>query len=125
MHRGGPKRVSTPTILEELQQDMVANPLLIDTVEYLRAAFPAPIAPNEPSPEALAGTLIPDFFFFAFFFSQLTPGVAIPTMTRARRASSIGSAEGVYGPFGSSGLVELPGIPALSMRDRYATQEYK
>jgi hypothetical protein len=42
-------------------------------------------------------------------------------MTRARRASSIGSAEGVYGPFGSSGLIELPGIPALSMRDRYAT----
>lgn len=58
MHRGGPKGASTPTILEELQQDMVANPLLIDTVEYLRAAFPAPIASNEPSPEALAGTLI-------------------------------------------------------------------
>jgi hypothetical protein len=67
MHRGGPKRASTPTILEELQQDMVANPLLIDTVEYLRAAFPAPIAPNEPSPEALAGTLIPDLFFFLLF----------------------------------------------------------
>ncbi len=67
MHRGGPKRASTPTILEELQQDMVANPLLIDTVEYLRAAFPAPIAPNEPSPEALACTLIPDLFFFLLF----------------------------------------------------------
>jgi hypothetical protein len=54
--------------LEELQQDMVANPLLIDTVEYLRAAFPAPIASNEPSPEALAGTLISPHFSCFFWF---------------------------------------------------------